>query len=135
MLNFNWIKEFYALDKSVSIPSVRARYISLGIVGSIGLYAWMRYAHGGPMLFAVTLAFLMFFEPINFKFFKYVSIAFQIIFQTLRIIIMTILYYTVFALSAVYFRRKKLQGSSFVISNSSSLRKVDKVNIDWRKMW
>ena len=135
MRNLNWIKDFYAFDKHVTVPSVRTRYISLFIVGSFGMYAWLRYANGAPMLLAVVLAFFMFFEPINLKFFKVVSIVLQGFFQTLRIVVMTIFYYTAFALSAIYFRRTQLKESSFLVQNSSTLRKIDKLQLFWQKMW
>lgn len=135
MRNLNWIKDFYVIDKPIDIPSVRTRYLSLGVLGSIGLYAWMRYANGLPMLITVVLSVCMFLEPFNLKFFKVVSIVLQVFFQTLRIIVMTFLYYTVFALFAMYFRRKQLESSSFTVKEHGTLRKVDELDIRWKKMW
>ena len=135
MHGLSWIKDFYALDRAVHVPTERTRYISLAVVAVIGLYAWMRYANGVPMLLAVILCICMFLEPFNKKFFKFVSVFLQIFFQTLRIVIMTFLYYTVFALSAIYFRRKQLENSSFLVKETGTLRKVDKLNINWKKMW
>lgn len=137
MRNLNWIKDFYALDtaKEATVPPERTRYISLSIALTIGMYAWLWHANGIPMLIAVSLWLLMFMEPINLKFFKATAVTFQIIFQTLRIIIMSFLYYTIFALAAMYFRRKKLEGTSFIVKDDGTIRKLEKLNINWEKMW
>ena len=135
MRSLNWIKSFYALDKQIDVPTKRTRYIAISVMGGYALYAWVRHAEGIPVLLACLLAVFLFVEPINFKFFKIVSFILQIVFQTLRIMVMSFLYYTLFALFAVYYRRTQLIKSSFNMNTHSTFRKTDSLDINWRKMY
>lgn len=135
MRGLSWIKSIYAIDFQMGIPSLSSRRIAIAVSGCLSLWAWMRYSNGIPMLITLALAFAMFTEPFNKKFFYFVSVGTQILIQTLRIIIMTFFYYTVFAGCALYFRKKHLEGSSFLGYNSSSLRKMNLDNFNWKKMF
>lgn len=95
----------------------------------------MRFSNGIPMLFTLVLAYLMFTVPINRKFFFIVSVSVQLLIQTIRIVVMTFIYYTVFALCAGYFRKKHLASSSFANNNLSSFRKINVGNLNWKKMF
>lgn len=135
MLNLSWIKSFYQFDQDPSGPSERMRKVVMTAVGSYGLYSWFCLDQAWPLLFAVMLALLLFLEPINHTFMRITYYVVQSVVQTLKLLIMTTMYFTVFSLYALYFRRKHLAQTSFVIENNSTFKKIDRIEHNWQKMF
>lgn len=136
MNNLSWIKLIYAFDFHINIPPWWLRLCALLIAGGLAGRSWYEKQTILPLVFVLLLAFLLFIRPLNAKFFLLVSLFVQTIVQTVRVFIMTTIYYTIFALYGWYFRRTRLSESAFSKSNkSSTFQRLDLSNMNWKKMF
>ena len=135
MNNFNWIKSVYAFDFHINIPPWWLRLCALLIAGGLAGRSWYEKQAILPFGLVLLLAFFLFIRPLNIKFFLLVSLFVQTMVQTVRVFIMTVLYYTIFAMYGWYFRRTRLNESAFSKSKSSTFQRFDLSNMNWKKMF